>query len=122
MEALCDAIVFCEPPHGRQGFASDLESLREGDQRGKGALLEISDELQQGLNQGAAGPFGLVLDVHERAQGMHLFIQRLVGGISGKKLRQTFVIPRVQIVFSFPQGTQQPTVVLCLLPSASPSV
>jgi hypothetical protein len=97
MEALGDAIIFCEPPHGRQRFAPGLKSLGQSDQRGKGTLPKLADEFEQGGGQRATSAIGLVLEAHKRAQGMHFFIQGRESGIAGKELEQALVVPGIEM-------------------------
>ncbi len=59
VEALCDAVVFGEAPHGGDGLDPVVEGLGEGDERWEGAGREVIDEGDERLGQTAAVAFGL---------------------------------------------------------------
>ena len=65
MEALSDAIVFGEAPHGGERFSPGRQGLSESKERGEGTGFELIDKIEQFGGQRAAGTFCLMLEVEE---------------------------------------------------------
>jgi hypothetical protein len=114
MEALGDAIIFGEAPHGGERFSPGVESFCQGDQGGKGAGTKFVDDPEQSVDQGATCAFGLVFNIHEGTQGVHFLVDGLEGWMFGEELPEAQTIEVGEVVGAFAQSGEQASVVLDL--------
>ena len=108
VEAFGDAIVSGEAPHGGQGLAPGVEGLGESDQGSEGAggeLLNEEDEVSRGLE---ALAFGEVFSIHERAQGVHFFVERAETGMGLEEGLQADKVFGQKAVAALAEGGEDP--------------
>ena len=67
MEALRNAVVFGESPHGSQRFFPRREGVCQGHERSEGAFFEFFNEGEEFRDELVTLSFGLVFDGHEIA-------------------------------------------------------
>ena len=112
MEALGDAIVFGEAPHGGERFSPGRQGLSEGKERGEGAGFKLIDTIEEFLRERAAGAFCLMFEVEESAKSMHGVIEGRESRIFGKERPEALAVNGREVVLSFTQGSQGAAMVL----------
>ena len=106
MEALGDAIVFGEAPHGGERFSAGRQGLSEGKERGEGTGFELIDKIEEFLSERTAGAFCLMFEVEESAKWMHGVIEGRESRIFSKERPEALAVNGREVVLSFRQGSQ----------------
>jgi hypothetical protein len=76
VEAFGDAIVFGEAPHAGDFLLPAFEGIGQGDDWSEAALGELLNDLDEARSEGSALVRFLVAHSHQRADALHLVIDR----------------------------------------------
>jgi len=114
VEALGDAVVFGEAPHGGQGFAPRVEGSGQRDQRLEAAVAQFFDGAEEFCRQRSALGLGAVFGVKQPPNIMHFFVQRAQSRAAPEEGAQALALGGSEVFRALAPECQEAAVVLCL--------
>ena len=112
VESFGDPVVAREAPHAGDRFDPVVEGVGERLQGSRLILPQVADGCQQPADVSLALFLALELVVHEFAQLVHFFVERLEDRVGGEELFQPRPLLLIELLRSLAQGGEVAPVVL----------